>query len=181
MRKGEKGFIAIMACGLVLLVMYNLRHNCTFWDASCTSIISLIIALVVAFYFVQLRTDERKQKEIVEKLVDQIRVFALDYNTTHWPDSFDDKETLLKIRRIRNKIDILGKYSALFNYQQELNEIKKNFEKYEETVDEHQNDVNHLKQCTSEFCKWMDNINSRCDELIYKLYPAPTDKKKKDN
>ena len=76
-KKGVKRFVFGILVFFVLLVMFLnilVLKNENFWDASVTSCLTLLVALVVSFYFTQKNLDERRQKESYLKLLEKTQI-----------------------------------------------------------------------------------------------------------
>ena len=83
----------------------------------------------------------------------------------------EQKILLLNIRHIRSKIDVLKQYAEKYGYQKVIEDLENNFDSYQNLMAIHYADIDYLKKSTEEIAKWMQNIDSRCDQLRLKLYP----------
>lgn len=59
MKKFVSGIFCIV---MVSLFIYNIITNCDFLKIPIYNLINIIVAVVIAYYFSQKRTDERKYK-----------------------------------------------------------------------------------------------------------------------
>ena len=55
----------VLAVAFVIFVFYNIINNDEFWNASAVNIITILIAIVISYFFVQRKSDIRKQKDII--------------------------------------------------------------------------------------------------------------------
>ena len=55
------------------IIVYNLLNNDKFLETSVTSIISIVIAVVISYVFVQKKTDLRRKNEKIDKLLYKIQ------------------------------------------------------------------------------------------------------------
>ena len=151
---------------------YNIQHQAEFFCVSLEAFINVIIAVGVTYYLTQRKSDDRKTKEFIFAIVDQIQQYALQpslYTFTDMPP--EQKHLLLNIRHIRSKIDVLKQYAEKYGYRKEIEDLEKNFDSYQSLMDNHYTDIGYLRKSADEIAKWMQNIDSRCDQLRLKLYP----------
>ena len=177
MKKCSKLLPWIIVAGTLINGIYNCRHNEKFWDTSFIQTMTLMAAVGITYYSVQLRTDQREAKKHVEDVVEKIRCIV-DSDSFYRIQQIDQsRETLDRIRkdiqttnrRLSNYIDVLAAYSSL-NIKEETDYIKQQFDEYRTLVDSHFDDIAHLSKSEPELKKWANNISNKCDRIIAKMY-----------
>ena len=97
----------------------------------------------------------------------------MDHPTTVPADG--DKETIQKQinttnRKINNYISILEEYAKTINFRTEMKYIRNEFETYKTRVGEHISDLEYLSKSETEFKRYAENIDTKCDYIILGLY-----------
>ena len=98
----------------------NAVHNSSFWSVSIAQILTLIIAVGVAFFATQYKADERKQKEHAENIVLKIQAAVSDDHFVHISCEDNPKDITINNRKINNAIDLLKQYAAIGGRQRPL-------------------------------------------------------------
>ena len=171
LRKFEKViFFCVVGACLGFLIIYNaITDGALFLKAPLINIVSILLAVFVAYYFTQQRADERKAKELTEHLIEQIQDL-LNQESINWTEDTIRKHTLLSQRRIRYKIDILKPLGTSMKISDDILYIEKEYSQYAEFVGNHSNDVEYLNKSEIELMKYKQNIETRCDVIKCKLY-----------
>ena len=93
----------IIIISTIIIAAYNFRSNNQFWDASAINFISIIVAVLVAYVFVQKQTNRRKQNELLLDLLLQLRTQISD--TSAYDFSGQTKSEInMRKRSISNKV-----------------------------------------------------------------------------
>lgn len=106
MKKFLKGVSIIAFFGVILKIgIYNYRNNVKFFEASFTSLVTIIVAVVVSFLFVQLKTDKRRQNEKIDELIYKIQGYITEESFVMGGEH--SRKNLILHRSIINKIRYL--------------------------------------------------------------------------
>jgi lipopolysaccharide export LptBFGC system permease protein LptF len=176
MRKNVILIVGEVALAVVTLgiTVYNIIKNPTFFTASIGQIITIIVALWVAFWATQYKTDQRKAKENAECIIKKIQELVTDEHFYIIRASEDDEETRKHIttinRKIANCISILVEYSKVLGFQDEAQYIASEFKEYKTLVSDYIEDFDYLSKSESRLRKFSENIDSKCDGIIVSLY-----------
>lgn len=158
----------------VYILIRNLRGNADFFTASITQILTLFTTLFVAFIATQFRNDQIRNKEHAEKIIQKIQVMVCDDLLCNIDPNIDKeifmKNIMMKIRKLNNSISILKQYGSYLSFTKEVEYIDEQFKLYRDTISNHINDMDYLHKSEIEFRKYTGNIDSKCDEIIIKLY-----------
>ena len=159
----------VLGATIIGLLVYNAVNNKDFWVLSLSQGLTLSIAIIIAFYASQFRNDERKLKEITEKLLYKLQKYI---NSEIFVDvgEFEKREVLTNNKKISNVIDSISKCSSSFHIKDDLNYIKDEFKEYKSFVGDHIEDKEYLKKSKAEYQKIASNIDSKCDSIIISLY-----------
>ncbi len=156
---------------LIVLLIYNIITSADFFATSISTFVTFGIAVFVTYYLTQGKNDDRCTRETIVKVIDQIQLFTISPERIIFSESTDHKTLLLELRRLRSKIEILSFYAKQYGYETEYLEIKTQFDNYENFCDTHYQDLQHMQKSYLEIMRWMQNIDSRCDNIRVKLYP----------
>lgn len=148
-----------------------------FWKASAVQLLTPLIAICITFLATQFKNDQQKAKEHVEAVLVKIQQMVSDDRFCSFSDTLDVAEkTAVKNqvqitnRKISNCIEILMKYSNQFKFKDDAEYIKREFERYRETVDTYLEDFDYLEKSVPLLKKYAANIDSKCDQIILKLF-----------
>ena len=167
--------IVVVIAGIIIsITIFNLCSNETFLTASITQILTLAVTLGIAFWATQYKTDIRKTKEHAEDVIRKLQSIVSDKQFYSIPAE-GNKEEIQKLvnstnRKINNCITILCEYSKTLGFNEEINYIHNEFEKYKERTGEHINDLDYLSKSEDEFKRISNNIDFKCDYIILSLY-----------
>lgn len=157
--------------------IYNICNNEKFWEMPIGTVLTLLVAISIAYIATQKRNDDREAKKRAERLVEKIQAIVQNehFYRIHSPD--DDvtqkairEEIQMTNKRLKNLIEILKKYGKKFKFEAEANYIDENFKHYRDHVDSLIMDLGTLAATKTILQKWADNIDSKCEEVISKLY-----------
>lgn len=170
MKKRVPLFITVVIILLVLGIgIYNACCNDEFWDASVTTCISLIVAAVLSFYFVQRRTDQRKQKEIFIQLLESLKVLT-DAERSFKLSGVSREEILMQKRTMNNKLNFIKKYSVKFSLQKEVDFLEEKYTEYDTIIGDHINDLETLSKLTNELKRPLSLMSQKLFEIMLNLY-----------
>ena len=134
------------------------------------NISTIIIAIFLAFMFTQKKNDERKLKEIAERLITMIQQLIGDERFYKIKSKEDINFIRIQIRTVSNKIACLEGIEQKLYIKDEIVYIKKIFNDYEEIFGAYINDSDCLEKSENIFLNKILLIQSKCDSIIVKLY-----------
>lgn len=170
-RRITKALIWFFIVGLVALLIYNIAMSKDFFATSISTFATCGVAILVTYYLTQSKNEDRCTRETIVKVIDQIQSFITAPERVIFTEATDHRKLLLELRRWRSKIDILSSYAEQYDYSTECKEIRENFQYYHDFCDAHYQDLQHMQKSDMEIMRWMQNIDSRCDNIYLKLYP----------
>ena len=95
--------ITLIITGIIIILgIYNVRINEDFLKISIGQILTLLIAIGIAFWATQRKNDERKTKEQIEKIIERIRNIILNQNFYSF-ETINDSNNAPKIFTINVK------------------------------------------------------------------------------
>lgn len=174
--KTSKRLKNIIFCALIFCVIFIglinvfVIKNVEFWETSVTSCITILVALLVSYYFSKKNQDEKNQKEsylkVMEKmqnLVNEEYMFKInDQNSIHM--------ILMKKRELNNSVNILKTYSSRFNLDKEIAFVDEKVQEYATFFGNHQDDLKYLKQSELDLKRPLELIDSKLQEAMIKLF-----------
>ena len=175
MKKRVLYFVLFLLITLTIFTMvWNIINNDDFWDASVSQILTLLVAIGLAFWATNFKTDERISKEHVEKVLAKLQQLVTNEKFYRIPPHGDPEEIRVFLntnnRRINNCLTVLNKYGKRFSFSKEIEYIDKEFKDYRTRVGNHITDLDYLSKTEKEFKKTSENIDSKCDQIIVSLY-----------
>lgn len=179
MKSKRKSIIIIMGVLIVAVLaisfvnVFSLTSN-SFWEMSIAQALTLLVAIVVAFWAVQRKNDERKIKEQIEVITNKIqKIVTAEHfcNFNSIKDSEDAQKTFtMNTRKLKNCIEILKEYSKFINVKDEITYIDERVKEYKEFVSEKVGDLDYLKKSETSLRRYAENIDSKCDSIVLKIY-----------
>lgn len=163
---------------LVTLVIGGINcNNKGFWVVSAGQLLTPLCAICLTFFAAQLKTDQRETKKHAEALVEKIQGIVMDANFGKIPATISEDEKknvqqqiLMTNRKLNNSISYLVVYGEKLGFTNEADYIKTQFSTYRSLIDENINDFSELAKLKTRFKKHAENIDSKCDEIVVKLY-----------
>lgn len=153
----------LLAIGFLALCIYNLVVNDDFFKAPLTTIISILVAIVLSYFLSQRKTDDRRKREKIDKLLYKIQGIVLDEKF------IEVKETdLITQRSIVNKIlDI--EENATSEIRDDVGRLKEIFQEYRDFYSNHYTDDEYMKKSRIELTNFISRIDDLCDRMHMKL------------
>lgn len=153
----------LLASGFLALCIYNLVVNDDFFKAPLTTIISILVAIVLSYFLSQRKTDDRRKREKIDKLLYKIQGIVLDEKF------IEVKETdLITQRSIVNKIlDI--EENATSEIRDDVGRLKEIFQEYRDFYSNHYTDDEYMKKSRIELTNFISRIDDLCDRMHMKL------------
>ena len=175
MKRRIVGISEIVILALVLGVgVYNAIKNPDFGEVTIAQLLTPLIALGFAFWATQYKNDERKSKEHAEKILFKIQDIVNNDRFSVIPVCDEilnvQKEINITNRKMSNYLQILQGYAKSLGFLSELKYIRTEFEKYRQKTGDHIADLEYLSKTESEFRKIAENIDTKCESIILKLY-----------
>lgn len=155
------GGLFIISC--IGLGLYNLFENPDFFITPLSTIVSICIAVVVSYFFVQKKTDDRRKKEKIDKLVYKIQEMILKENFIK-----SDDQNLIIQRSVANKIAYLETYVDK-ELKEEIDKVKNKFEEFREFYCDHYKDAEYMKKSRKQLLSYVSLIDDFCDSIHMKL------------
>ena len=148
--------------------------NCNFWTVNISQLLTIIVAVLIAFWASQRKTDERRVKEQIEKITYKIQDVVTSPNFVQFDSSIGSENVTkmlnLNTRKINNCVTLLKEYSNIIDIKEEIDYISDQLTEYREFISEKTGDIEYLKKSETHLRKLSDNINTKCDFIILKLY-----------
>lgn len=158
----------------ICIFLCNIINNSSFWSASVTQVLTLFVAIGVAFWATNYKTDERKCKEHAEEII--IRLQQLINNERAYKISAEEDYSVIEFqihstnRKLSNYITILKEYAKQFAFTDQIDYISNEFDKYRNFIDNHITDRDYLSKSQKDLKTYCENIDSKCYAIILLLY-----------
>lgn len=164
-----KYFVFIFAILFFMaLFIFNYKNN-DFFEMDLYKIFSLACIIFVSYYLTQKNLDSRKQKEIVNNIIDTIMETTYKMNMDAL---FTDncKLFILHLRSIENKLILLKSVSNKFDFEKEVDYIDGQVKTIKTMVSNHIGKTAELQTVYVDIEKNITNIRNKIDLIIFKLY-----------
>ena len=158
--------VCIIAAAILLSVaIYNIVVDSTgFWKTNVTSLLSILAVLFISYYLTQMRNDERKKIDNIERLILKIQQEVASEKIIHGKSNM----CLMYQRSINNKIEYLQNEN-LTSISDELKYIHEQFQSLRDMYGEHMNDSNFPGSIEPDFNRIIVNIVDKCDMMLIEL------------
>lgn len=164
----------ILAIGTLTVGVYNAIANCNFWDVSVAQVLTLLVAIGIAFWATQFKNDQRNAKAHAERIIAKVQgIVAYEELYIFVPsDNEDDarKNYSISQRKLSNCLCVLGEYGKQLGFQEDVAYIEEQFSQYKLFVSDHLNDFEYLSKSETHLRKFLENIDSKCDQIVVKFY-----------
>jgi hypothetical protein len=168
--------LIVGGCFILALVVTVTSFFCNddFWKVNAAQALTLILTICIAFWATQLKNDVRKKKEHAEQILKKIQAIVNNdgfYYVSAESDAIETKKRMtMTFRSLNNSIDLLKKYGQELGFKVDAEYIEKEFKDYRDFVSEHITDVDYLSRSESTLRKHSENIDNKCDIIIWGLY-----------
>ena len=153
--------------GLMFVNLFCIKNENFMSIESC---LTLVIALVVSYYFTQKNQDERNKKEIYLHLMEKMQRLVSEDCLSNISENTDINIILMKKREINNCTTTLEKYAKEFHIEEEVQFISDKVREYTEFFGTHQDDVAYLAKSTKELKRPLDLIEQKLNEAMIKIF-----------
>ncbi len=168
--------IAIIITVIIIMVViiasiFNFIWNHKkFFEFSIINALTILIAIVFAYWLVQKNQDNRRFFDSVVKILESIQLIItnkliIDNFTT---TSINNLQQDMRI--VRNKIEVLKTVKDKLDIDDEINYIENNFNQYRQTIDNHINDHDYLNKSSTDLNNYKSLLDSKITETIVKIH-----------
>jgi hypothetical protein len=162
----EFAFVVLILC----LAIYNMIFNDEFFRINVFNILTLAATVMFAFYFTQGMTDDRRAKEMAEKLLRKIQGEISDSRFCNICCEQDIEYLRIKIRTVANDIDCLVQVGQRLDINEETKDISEKFNAYEMLFGNHISQLEHLKNSRVDFKNNLYLVDNKCTYIITSFY-----------
>lgn len=159
-------FFAIVGVSIYVAI----KNSETYFQLNVGNSLTLLVALGIAYWATQSKNNHRTQKEHAEKVLIKLQTSVSKECMYIIDNSFNKDKMTMDIRYISNLINLLGKYSDSLGFSEGYKYISTQFSEYKEFIGNKITDIDYLKKSEIELKKYLENINSKCDQIIFDLF-----------
>lgn len=164
----------VLAAATVGVGIHNAIKNSKFWDVSIAQVLTLLVTISIAFWATQFKNDQRNAKTHAETIIAKIQNLV-SCETLYMFKPGNDEEYMKKNyailqRKLANYLNVLGEYGKQLGFQDDVTYIDEQFSQYRLFVSDHLNDFEYLSKSETHLRKFLENIDSKCDQIVVKLY-----------
>ena len=175
----KRGIAVAIVAGLLVVATlavgaYNIFVNDAFWNVSVAQILTLMVTISIAFWATQIKNDQRSAKAHAEKVIGKIQSIVASENFYTFLAGSNEEETKkhhgIAQRKFSNCLNVLQEYGKQLGFQDDVKYIEDQFKEYKSFVSDHIHDFDYLSKSETHLRKLSENIDSKCDQIIVKLY-----------
>lgn len=159
----EKIFLVFFVCICIGLGIHNFNTNSEFLKTPLSTIVTILIAVIVSYFLVQKKTDDRRKNEKIDKLLYKIQDIILEEDFL-----VAEKGSLIKQRSIVNKIQYLQE-NIDNKFENDVCRIREQFDILREFYSEHYQDEEYMKKSQNELMNYIRLVDDACDKIHMKL------------
>lgn len=148
-----------------------------FFSLSVANCLTLLIAVLLSFFYVQkqaandrTKADLRKQKDAAIRLLEALESAIWSPSAYTIPDDGDTASLLMTKRRISNFIQTLMKYADTFQIKDDIQSLQERFTEYSDIIGERMNDLNYFRRSQKDIQRPLLVMEAKIYELIFALY-----------
>lgn len=160
----------ILLLGTIGLFIFNLLKNESFLIMSASQGITLFVAIALAFWAAQTKNKQQNQKEHAEKLLGRIQEIVSEECFYKISEESDTKKISMLNRKMSNSISVLKQYASILGFEEEIEYIEKEFKEYKTFTGDKIGDLDYLSKSEDTLLRHSENICSKCDFIILRLY-----------
>ena len=173
MRKTLQNIIFIIFAVVVIFVAgYNalIVKNKEFWTFSFTSCATMLITLIVTYYFTKINQDEINKKEAYIRILNKMQEIVCDKALYMINTETDINVVLMKKRDLSNYFNLIKNYGKKFQLENEIKCIEPLVQEYTEFLGENTSNLENLKNNSNALKRPLSIIDNKISEMIIKMY-----------
>ena len=159
----------LFTAALVVFVLYNIKHNDKFWEASAVNVITILIAVVISYFFVQKRNDRRKQMDILLELISRLQLQISSEKAYDFTGQTRE-EIMMRNRDINNKVQILTEVGESFLLKEDMKFVRQKTDEYLALIGDHSTDLDYLIKSKKELQRPLNLISCKLFSMSISLY-----------
>lgn len=164
MKKVLKVIFIVIFLGVIGAIgYYNWKNNCKFFEASFTTLATLVVAVIVSFLLVQWKTDQRRQHEKLDDLLYKIQNYIGEESFVMGGDYA--RGNLILHRTIANKIRFIKKQKICKEVSIEIKKIEDNFKRFRDLYGDNYTNEDDMKSNYDALKNYVLLIDDSCDKI----------------
>lgn len=168
----RKWIVAILVAVVIFIGVVNvlLLKTKDFWSITASTCLTMIIALIVSYFFTQQNQDERNQKEAYLKIMEKLQDIVEDNCMVDINSDIEIEKIMTKKRALNNYIGLLKRYEKRFNVEDEIRFIREKADEYINFLSDHLDKIEYLSQSQKELSRPLELIDGKLCELMIKIF-----------
>lgn len=166
----DRNKISVIVCIVAVVILlgvaiFNIITDAAgFWTTNITSLLSILAVLFISYYLTQMKNDERKRIDNIERLILKIQQEVTDEKLIHGKRNM----CLMYQRSTNNKIEFLQNQN-LVSICDGLKYIHEQFQSLRDMYSDNMNDPDFPDSIEQDFRRIEVNIVDRCDMMLIEL------------
>jgi len=155
---------------IILLAIYNFFTNDDFLQMSLVNLITLSIAIILSYLFVEKNNNIRKRKEVIETIIEKIQLKLESNIMININDESDIKKVSINKRSIDNNLNLLKNKSYNLGIEKDIEYIMEQFENYISIIDNHIADIPYIRSSKTDLERYLMLMCDKLDKVRMNLY-----------
>ena len=154
---------------IIWLGVINISENKQFLRINISNCITMIWTVVLSFIVSKTFNQHQRKIDIIVKFIQEL-IVHLDYEKCcNFMLDTQKESILLRLRLLRNNVEILEQHANRFSYKKEYDFIADNLKAYDQFVSDHIHDLEYLSKSYNELKRPIQNMYTKLYELMLKL------------
>lgn len=164
-------FSSKILTGILLIIalcigIYNAKKNDGFLNASITELLTIIIAIIFSYWFVQIKSDKRKKNEKIDTMIYKIQSIVSDPEFLSVETDQICRKNLIAHRSVGNKITYLKKICEDdSDIKVKVLELENEFNGFREFYGNHYCDKQYMSKSEKDLLNYVTKIDDKADEI----------------
>ncbi|MED9967339.1 MAG: hypothetical protein UFJ18_11190 [Blautia sp.] len=154
----------VFVVGLVMLGIHNYKNNEKFFDTSLTTLLTIAVAVIISYFFVQKRTDNRRKNEKIDNLLYKIQKYINEDNFVLTGGEISRKNLILH-KAIANEIRCIKNMNLDKESRKQIARVERYFKDFREVYGENYPNEERIEEKYSELKNYVVNIDDACDRI----------------
>lgn len=168
----QKIIFILLVISIVIVAGINIwpLKNKDFWDMNFSSSATLVVALVVSYYFTSKKQDELSRKEVYLKILEKMQNLVNDSTLYLIDTNTDISLVTMRKRELSNSFNIIKTYADRFGISEEVTFLEQKLQEYTEFFGNHQDDLEYLKNSSKDLQRPLTLMSDKLSEMMIKIF-----------
>ena len=163
------GITAFFTVSIIIICIHNIGNNEQFFSINVFNGITMLWTVGLTFVLTQGFNHYQRKTDVMIKIMQGLLDNIDEYKTCNFTENFKTEDILMRNRQIRQRIQLLKKYSEKYGIKDEIYFIEDKFSEYDLIISEHISDVEYLVKMRSNLERPIKLIQERIYQAMLKI------------